>query len=57
VEAGTGPGRTSSALECGGEGGRAEEEEEEEEETDSIASKLAQGFLSVFLLSCLETKK
>ncbi len=56
MEAGTGPGRTSSELECVGEGGRAEEEEEEEEETDSIASKLSQGFLSVFLLSCLETK-
>jgi hypothetical protein len=58
VQAGTGPGRTSSELEYGGEGGGPQEEaQEEEEETDSIASKLSQVFLSVFLWSCLETKK
>jgi hypothetical protein len=53
VQAGTGPGRPSSELQYGGEGGGAQEEEEE---TDSIASKLSQVFLSVFLLSCLEMK-
>jgi hypothetical protein len=56
-QAGTGSGRTSSELQCGGEGGGGGGgAQEEEEETDSIASKLSQVFLSVFLLSCLETK-
>ncbi len=53
MAAGPDPRRTSSELEYGGEGGAAQEEEEE---TDSIATKLSQVFLSVFLLSCLETK-